>query len=299
MLFLDPPDHTRLRRLANKAFTPQAVEALRPRIAALVTDLLDRAAAQGEVDLMAALAFPLPVIVICELLGVPSGDHEQFKGWSMALARALDAVSNPSVLQDAFPALMGFVQYFSGLIEARRRQPDNHLLSALIAAEAEGDRLSTAELFAMCIMLFVAGHETTTNLIGNGTLALLRHPEQFAALHEDPSLAVPATEELLRYDAPVQVTGRTATVDLTVNGIPLSAGERVVLVLAAANRDPRFCPEPDRLILARGQPNHVAFGGGIHACLGAAAGAGRGSGGLRRPGPALPGHAAGGHADVP
>ena len=273
MLFLDPPDHTRLRRLANKAFTPRVVEALRPRIAELVTTILDRAEAEAAagrtVDIMSALAFPLPVIVICELLGVPSADHEQFKGWSTTLARALDAGAIPEVLKDGLPAVIGFVQYFSGLIEQRRQRPADDLLSALIAAEAEGDQLSSPELFAMCILLFVAGHETTTNLIGNGTLALVRHPDQMAALHDDPNLAEAATEELLRYDAPVQVTGRTVTTPLAVNGLELAKGERVVLVIGAANRDPRFCTDPDRLLLSRGQPTHVGFGGGIHFCLGA------------------------------
>ena len=226
-----------------------------------------------------------------------AADHEQFKGWSTALARALDAVSNPSVLQDAFPALMGFVQYFSGLIEERRRQPDNDLLSALIAAEAEGDRLSTAELFAMCIMLFVAGHETTTNLIGNGTLALLRHPEQFAALRagSQPRRAGNGGAPAVRCPgAGDRADGHRGPGSQRYPARP--PGSASSWFSAAANRDPRFCPEPDRLILARGQPNHVAFGSGIHACLGAAAGARRGPGGLRRPGPALPGHAAGGHA---
>ena len=269
MLFLDPPDHTRLRKLTNKAFTPRAVEALRPRVVELVEQLLDTAAEQGEVNFMGAVAFPLPVIVICELLGVPAQDQEQFKDWSTAVARALDPVPDEAILEQALPAVMQFVQYFAGLIEERRAHPTDDLLSALIAAEAEGDQLSPPELFATLILLFVAGHETTTNLLGNGTLALLRNRDQLDALRDEASLVPAATEELLRYDSPVQATARTATCDLEVNGLQLEKGEGVVLVLAAANRDPRYCDEPDRLLLARGQATHVAFGNGIHFCLGA------------------------------
>jgi cytochrome P450 len=269
MLFLDPPDHTRLRRLANKAFTPRAVEAIRPRIVEIVDELLDRAAEQGEMDVMADLAFPLPVIVICELLGVATGDQEQFKEWSTDVARVLDPVADPAVAERAMPAVFNFIQYFSTLIEERRAAPRDDLLSALIQAEEDGTQLTTPELFAMCILLFVAGHETTTNLIGNGTLALLRHRDQLDALGTDPALAAAATEELLRYDAPVQATARTATIDLEVNGLELRKGEGVVCSLAAANRDPRAFDEPDRLVLARGRANHLAFGSGIHFCLGA------------------------------
>jgi cytochrome P450 len=269
MLFLDPPDHTRLRKLTNKAFTPKVVEAMRPRVVELVDQLLDAAAEEGQVNFMDALAFPLPVIVICELLGVPTEDQEQFKGWSTAVARALDPTPDTAVFEQALPAVMQFVQYFAGLIEERRTQPRPDLLSALVAAEAEGDQLSPVELFATLILLFVAGHETTTNLLGNGLLALLRNRDQFDALRDDPGLVPAATEELLRYDAPVQATARTATCDVEVNGIELAKGEGVVLGLAAANRDPRYCDDPDTLRLARGQATHVAFGNGIHFCLGA------------------------------
>jgi len=269
MLTADPPDHTRLRRLASSAFTPRAVERLRPKVQHLVDDLLSKAADEGVADLMAVLAEPLPVMVICDLLGVPSGDWEQFKPWSTAIARMLDPDADEAQLQHAIPAVVGFVDYFRELIEKRRTRLRDDVLSALVAAESEGDRLSLPELFAMVILLFIAGHETTTNLIGNGTLALLRNPDQFAALCADPSLAAAATEELLRYDPPVQVTARTATADLEVNGIPLARGESVVLGLASANRDPRFVADPDQLRLARGAPTHLAFGHGMHHCLGA------------------------------
>ncbi|HET6794019.1 MAG TPA: cytochrome P450 [Acidimicrobiales bacterium] len=269
MLLADPPAHTRLRRLANKAFTPRTVEALRPRVTELVDGLLDAAAEHDRCDLMTSLAEPLPVMVICELLGVPSADWDQFKPWSTAIARALDAGADPTVLGDAVPAVMGFVQYFAGLIDERRRSPRGDLLSALIAAEEQGDTLTTPDLFAMLILLFIAGHETTTNLIGNGTLALLRHRDQFEALRRDPDLVTAATEELLRYDSPVQVTARTATEPVTVGGLQLARGQGVICGLAAANRDHRFVEDPDTLRLQRGAARHVAFGNGMHHCLGA------------------------------
>ena len=270
MLVADAPDHTRLRRLANKAFTPRAVEAMRPRIIEVIEELLDAAVERGDtIDVMADLAEPLPVIVICELLGVPTADQDQFKPWSTAIARMLDPDVDMTMMQDAIPAVMGFVQYFQALGEERRAHPRDDLLSALIAAEAEGEKLSTPELFGMIILLFIAGHETTTNLIGNGTLALLRNRDQYDMLRANPSLAVPAVEELLRYDAPVQVTARTATEDLEVNGIPLKKGESVLCGLAAGNRDPRYVESPGSLRLDRGAPTHLAFSNGMHYCLGA------------------------------
>jgi len=269
MLFADPPDHTRLRRLANKAFTPKAVERLRPRIQEIVDDLLDRAVDRGEMDVMADVAFPLPVVVICELLGVPAEDQEQFKGWSTDIARMLDPVVDGTILERAVPAALNFVQYFAGLIEERKTNPRDDLLTGFMQVEADGERLSQAELFAMCILLFVAGHETTANLIGNGTLALLRNRDQFDLLRADPSLAVAATEELLRFDPPVQATARSATEDLEINGLRLAKGDGVVCGLAAANRDPRAFKDPDRVVLARGRGTHLAFGSGIHYCLGA------------------------------
>lgn len=269
MLTADAPDHTRLRRLANKAFTPRAVEALRPRVTELVDGLLGEAAAHDEVDLMARLAEPLPVMVICELLGVPAADWDQFKPWSAAIGRVLDPDVDQAVIGEALPAVVGFVQYFATLIEERRRQPREDLLSALLAAGGDGDGLDERELFAMIILLFIAGHETTTNLLGNGTLALLRHRDQLDALRADPALAVAGTEELLRFDAPVQITARTATGPIELNGLSLERGEGVICGLAAANRDPRNVERPDELRLARGTPTHVAFGNGMHHCLGA------------------------------
>lgn len=269
MLTADPPDHTRLRRLANKAFTPRAVERLRPWVVELVDRMLDEAAERDVADVMAVLAEPLPVVVICELLGVPSDDWEQFKPWSTAIARVLDPDADESTVQLAIPAVMGFVQYFGELIEQRRTEPQDDLLSALVHAESDGETLSPGDLFAMIILLFIAGHETTTNLIGNGTLALLRNRAELDALVADPSLSATATEELLRYDAPVQITARTAIEPVQIGDLHLGAGDRVVCGLAAANRDPRYIDDPEVLRLARGVATHVSFGNGMHFCLGA------------------------------
>lgn len=269
MLVADAPDHTRLRRLATKAFTPRAVEQLRPRIEEIVNGVLDDALERGSFDVMHDIAEPLPVMVICDLLGVPLEDQAQFKPWSTVIARVIDGDVDEAMLQEAIPAVMGFVQYFAALINERRASPQNDLVSALVAAGADGDSLNQGELFAMIILLFIAGHETTTNLLGNGTLALLRNQDQLAALRANPALAVPGTDELLRYDGPVQLTVRRATCDLDINGIRLAKSEGVICSLAAADRDPRFVDDPDRVDLARGAPTHLAFGNGMHHCLGA------------------------------
>ena len=269
MLTADAPDHTRLRRLANKAFTPRAVEALRPRIVEIVDGMLSAALERGSLDVMHDIAEPLPVLVICDLMGVPVEDQAQFKPWSEAIARMLDNNVSEAQLAQAIPAVMGFVGYFAQLIEERKVTPREDLLSALIQAESEGEKLNQQELFAMIILLFIAGHETTTNLLGNGTLALLRNQDQLQLLRDDPSLAVAATEELLRYDSPVQITMRTATTDLEINGIPLAKGESVICGLAAGNRDPRYVESPEELRLERGKPAHLSFSNGMHYCLGA------------------------------
>lgn len=270
LLTADPPDHTRLRRLANKAFTPRAVERLRSRVVEIVDELLDDATATGGgFDVIADLAQPLPVVVICELLGVPLEDQDQFGPWSSDISRLIDPDVTPDMLQAALPAVLGLVQYFNELIERRRAEPQDDLLSSLIAAETEGDTLSHQELIVMLILLFIAGHETTTNLIGNGTLALLRHPDQLDLLRREPELAASATEELLRFDPAAQMTVRTATEDVELNGIPLAKGESVVCSLAAANRDPRAFDDPDVLRLDRVPNPHLSFSGGMHHCLGA------------------------------
>jgi pimeloyl-[acyl-carrier protein] synthase len=272
MLDRDPPDHTRLRSLVSKAFTPRVVEGLRPRIRQIVDGLLDAAAERRAMDLIEDFAYPIPVIVICEMLGVPVEDHERFRGWSLALARGLDASMlgpQSDVAQHAMTSRRALGDYFRELIAERRRAPRADLLSALIAAEEAGDKLSETELLATCILLLVAGHETTVNLLGNGTLALLRHPDQLRLLREDPGLIGGAVEELLRYDGPVQRTARVPSVEAVIAGHKIEAGEMVMPFIGAANRDPAHFADPDRLDLTRADNRHVAFGMGIHFCLGA------------------------------
>jgi pimeloyl-[acyl-carrier protein] synthase len=269
MLFVDPPDHTRLRTLVNKAFTPAAVERLRPRVEELVAGLLDRAAGAGAMDVVEELAYPLPVTVICELFGVPEADRDRFRAWSRGLVHLLDPLVAADALERALHARQALRGYLGGLIAERRAHPAGDLLTALIAAEDQGHQLSEAELVSMCVLLLVAGHETTVNLIANGMLALLRDPGARAPLQADAALARSAVEELLRYDSPVQFTSRHALEDLDVGGRRVRAGETVVAVLGAANRDPAQFPDPDRLDLARAPNRHLAFGGGIHFCLGA------------------------------
>jgi pimeloyl-[acyl-carrier protein] synthase len=269
MLFVDPPDHTRLRTLVNKAFTPAAVERLRPRVEELVAGLLDEAAGTGAMDVVEGLAYPLPVTVICELFGVPEADRDRFRAWSRGLVHLLDPLVASDALERALRARQALRGYLGGLIAERRAHPAGDLLTALIAAEDQGHQLTEAELVSMCVLLLVAGHETTVNLIANGMLALLRDPEARARLQADPALARGAVEELLRYDSPVQFTSRHALEDLDVGGRRVRAGETVVAVLGAANRDPAQFPDPDRLDLARAPNRHLAFGGGIHFCLGA------------------------------
>ncbi len=269
-LFLDPPDHTRLRGLVSRAFTPRVVEGLRSRIQELVDDLLERVAPGGQMDVIRDVAYPLPVTVISEMLGVPPDDHETFKGWSQELARSLDPEPIPSadVLGRIKKALDSFDDYFRGLIEERRRVPKEDLLSSLIEAEEQGDRLSEAELLATCRLLLVAGHETTVNLIGNGILALLRHPDQLRMLRDDLSLSPSAVEEVLRYDPPVQLTGRIALEDIEVAGVTVPRGHNVILLLGAANRDPDQFARPEQFDITRNDDSHLAFGFGIHFCVG-------------------------------
>jgi cytochrome P450 len=272
MLDRDPPDHTRLRSLVSKAFTPRVVERLRPRIQQIVDGLLDRVEGKGTMDLIEEFAYPIPVMVICEMLGVPLEDHERFKTWSLDLARGLDSIMLPVDSEVAIRsgiARQGLTDYFRALIRQRRASPRNDLLSALIAAEEAGDKLSEDELLASSILLLVAGHETTVNLIGNGTLALLRHPDQLRRLRENPGLIVGAVEELLRYDGPVQRTARMPSAEATIGGRTIKPGEMVMPFIGAADRDPAQFPDPDRLDIARADNRHVAFGMGIHFCLGA------------------------------
>ncbi|HSL52708.1 MAG TPA: cytochrome P450 [Candidatus Deferrimicrobiaceae bacterium] len=272
MLDRDPPDHTRLRGLVSKAFTPRALEKLRPGIQQIVDGLLDEAAGRGSMDLIEEFAYPLPVRVICEMLGVPVQDHERFKAWGLDIARGLDAIMLPPdspVGQRSVSGRRALAEYFRELIAERRAAPREDMLAALIAAEEAGDKLNEEELLATCILLLVAGHETTVNLIGNGTLALLRHPDQLRKLRESPGLIGTAVEELLRFDGPVQRTARIPSEDITIGGQTIGKGEMVMPFLGAADRDPTQFPDPDRLDISRTDNRHIAFGMGIHFCLGA------------------------------
>jgi cytochrome P450 len=274
MLHADPPDHTRLRKLANKAFVVRRTEGLRPRIEALVDELLDAAVAAGPaMELIGALAYPLPLTVICELVGVPPGDHHRIRTWSRQLVNQTKAVLTPDAGQPACQhieqAADEFEEYLRDLMGKRRAEPADDILSALVAVAESDDQLTDSELISTCYLLLVTGHETTANLIGNGTLALLRHPDQLRRLQQDPTLIRSAVEELLRYDSPVQKVTRIVVGQVEVGGQTLGAGEFVSPVLAAANRDPDCFPDPDRLDLGRADNRHLSFGNGPHFCLGA------------------------------
>jgi cytochrome P450 len=274
-LSLDPPDHTRLRRLVSKAFTPRTVARLEPRIRAITDQLLSAAAAAGQMEVVSQLAYPLPVRIISELLGVPVEDHPRFAGWSARLAHSLQPGFgiDPAVAQAradaAEVASDEFAAYFRELIAVRRAQPAQDLLSEMIAAEDDGEKLTEDELIATCVLLLVAGHETTVGLISNGILALLRHPGQLALLRADPGLAAAAVEETLRYDAPVQMTARVARGGMQVGSVAAPDGALVLLLLAAAGRDPRVFADPDKFDIRRGATGHLAFAAGPHFCLGA------------------------------
>ncbi|MGW5141345.1 cytochrome P450 [Nocardia beijingensis] len=272
-LFLDPPDHTRLRRLVSKAFTPRVVRSLEPRIAEIVDDLLDQRARAGSLDAVDHFAYPLPVTVICELLGVPLADEARLSAWSALLSRTLDPTSRAAAQFRADPAEIQragteLYAYFEELTDRRRHTPGPDLLSELIAAEDAGDALTHAELISTCALLLVAGHETTVNLIANATLALLRRPDELAALRADPDRAAGVVEETLRFDPPVQLIPRIAADDLTVGGTDIQRGDLVVLLIAAAHRDPAIFGDPDRFDPAR-ENRHLAFGLGTHFCVGA------------------------------
>jgi cytochrome P450 len=266
----DHPEHTRVRRLMAKVFTPRAVESLRPGMQQLVDEILHAATERGELEVIADLADIVPMVVICEILGVPLADRHRFKPWSDAATRALDGVIDDQTAAQARAGFRSLLAYIDGLIEDHRVHPSDDLLSALIAAEEDGDRLTTDELRVNAVGLIVAGHETTTNLIGNGVSALLRHPDQLARWHADPSLTASAVEELLRYDPMAQFISRVATHETDVGGQRFHPGDHVILALGAANRDPERFPDPDRLDLGRDDGFHLTFAFGAHHCLGAA-----------------------------
>ncbi|MGQ9829269.1 MAG: cytochrome P450 [Roseiflexus sp.] len=271
MLFTDPPDHTRLRTLVHRGFTPRIVESYRPLVQHIVDRLLDTAAACGEIELIGEFAYPLPVTVIAHMLGVPADMHDQFRRWSDSLAAFIGGTTRPEadVLPAALRATLEMTDFFLALVAERRRAPRDDLLSALAQAEDGGDRLSEQELVANSILLLLAGHETTTNLIGNGTLALMRNPDQFALLRDHPQLIPAAIEELLRYDSPVQMTSRRALTDIEFQGYWIEAGQVVTVFIGAANRDPAQYIDPARLDVMRRDVRHLSFGHGPHYCLGA------------------------------
>ena len=273
MLRLDAPDHTRLRKLVSKVFTPRAIQALRPQIENVVTQLLaavQNADTADTIDIIRDVANPLPIIVIAEMLGIPHADREQFKRWSDEAIRELDIASIDD-LRRSGQAIKELNAYFADIIEQRRQQqPQDDLLSALILAEEEGDTLTVEEIYATCELLLIAGHETTTNLIGNGMLALLRNPEQLTLLRNAPDLIPNAIEELLRYDSPVQITSRYALEDCELDCQQVKKGQQLVLLLGAANRDPAVYAQPERLDITRQDIKHLSFSIGIHFCLGAA-----------------------------
>lgn len=272
-LFLDPPDHTRLRRLVSKAFSPKVVKSLEPEITALVDGLLDAVAATGHFEAIADLAYPLPVAVICRLLGVPIEDEPAFSRASSMLAQGLDPFiafsGQPQGFEERLEAGLWLRDYLRGLVRQRRANPGDDLMSGLVAVEESGDQLTEDEIVATCNLLLVAGHETTVNLIANAILAMLRHRRYWTALGDDAGHASAIVEETLRYDPPVQLVGRIAGEDMSIGDIPIPKGDTMMLLLAAAHRDPEVVERPDEFDPTRSPVRHLAFGLGPHFCLGA------------------------------
>jgi pimeloyl-[acyl-carrier protein] synthase len=270
MLFMDPPAHTRIRGLASQAFTPRRVERLRAHLQEIVDGLLDRVVPQGRMDVLGDFANQLPAIVTAEMLGVPASDHPQLKIWSADFAEALGAFQHdPERAVKILKATEEMTRYFHAAIREQRRQPGDGLIHAFLSAEIEGDRLTEEEVVANCIITMVGGQETTTNLIGNGILTLLRNPAELARLIGDPELVPSAVEELLRYESPSQQTTRMAPEEVALGGKPIRSGQAVVAVMGAGNRDPERFADPDRLDLARADNRHLAFGWASHFCFGA------------------------------
>jgi len=267
MIMSDPPRHTRLRSLVNKAFTPAAVRAAAPRIEAIARTLLDQAEDNGHVEIVRALAYPLPMLAIAELLGIPVEDRDKFREWSDAMAGATGTFSLKAI-RDSVEGDHQIHNYLRGIIEQRRREPRDDLLSRLIEAEDQGDRLTTQETLAMCSLLLVAGNVTTRGLISNGLLALLRNPEQLQRLRDKPEMMDQAIDELVRYDSSVQLAARFAKEDIEFNGKHIAKGTMISMMMGAANRDPARFPQPDMLDLTRDNAQFLAFGHGIHYCLG-------------------------------
>ncbi|GAB1541466.1 cytochrome P450 [Scytonema sp. NUACC21] len=269
MLDSDPPNHTRLRGLVSKAFTPRRIEQLGARIQEIAEELLDAVQDKGSMDLIAEYAFPLPMNVISEMLGIPDEDCDKFHNWSKALVEGIN-VMDPYFDKTALAVAAEFFEYIRILLDKRRKTPADDLISTLIMAEEQSDKLNEDELISMIHLLILAGHETTINLIGNGVLALLQHPDQLALLKNNPSLIKPAVEEFLRYEASVQTaSSRYTKEDVEIDGQIIPRGELVLVVLGAANHDPKHFNKPDELNITRQNNQHIAFGYGIHHCLGA------------------------------
>ena len=268
MLVADPPVHTRLRRLVSRDFTPRRIRELEPRIREIAAQLVDTAQRKGSLDVMADVANTLPVMVIAEMLGVPPEMYQTFKHWSDKIVEADNVLPGMPMPDDIKLAMSELRDFFSTQIEKRRGKPGQDLVSALVTAHEQSEALNAGELLAFVILLLLAGNETTTNLIGNGTLALGRHPDQMALLRQKPELMPRAIDEMLRYDGPVQSTFRTAICDTNVGGTDIKAGTGVFVMVAAANRDPAHFPDPDRFDITRSPNDHLAFGEGIHFCLG-------------------------------
>jgi cytochrome P450 len=271
MLFSDPPEHTRLRRLAARAFTPRSTATLESFVHRAVDEALDRVKGQDQIDIIADFGFPVPARVIAHMLGVPPDRVDDFERWSNDLLRVPSLVGDPDEnFAISYQAMRDLEAYFRGLIAERRAAPTEDLLSLMVHATEDGLALSERELIAQCALLLIAGHETTTNLIGNATLALLRNPGELARLRAQPDLAAPAVEEFVRYDGPVAANARQATEDVTLSGGVVPAGAVVMAVLPAANRDPAIFADPGRLDVGRDDNRHLGFGFGPHACIGAA-----------------------------
>jgi cytochrome P450 len=266
MLRADPPEHTRLRALAHAAFTPKFINQMHAHVQEIADGLLAAVQPNGRMDLINDFAFPLPITVITEMLGVPTADEQKFRKWSTAII-ASGAISTEGTR--LVPELLPFLQYVSRLVKQRTQAPQDDLISQLIHAEQNGDRFSQREVIGTTILLLIAGHETTVNLIGNGALALLQAPEQMQKLKQDPKLIKPAVEEILRFVNPVQLVNRYASVDLEIGGVAVPKGSHLLLLVSAANHDPAFAAAPDQLDVSHGDAKHLAFGQGIHYCLGA------------------------------
>ena len=272
VVFTDPPDHTRIRALFQAAFTRRALAALEPRIVALIDDYLDAFADRGEMEVVNDFSFRLPIEVVCDMLGVPRDDRALLRGWALAILTALEPRLTAAQLDAGNQAVVDFKQYLRDLLAHRRAHPESasetEILTVLADAEEDGQKLSELELLHQCIFMLNAGHETSTNMISHGVHEMLRHPEQVTRLRDDPGLIDTCVDEVLRYQAPIQINNRTATADTMIGGVAMPAGTTLHLMVAAANRDPAQFPDPDRFDIGRRPNRHLSFALGIHICIG-------------------------------